>query len=98
MAFPPLDFSKDRLKLLDQRKLPGAVEWLECRTAEEVVQAIRQMVVRGAPAIGVAAGYGLYLGIQNFEGSREDLLKLLEEKAALLKAARPTAANLAWAV
>ncbi|MBI2167508.1 MAG: S-methyl-5-thioribose-1-phosphate isomerase [Candidatus Omnitrophica bacterium] len=98
MAFPPLDFSKDRLKLLDQRKLPGAVEWLECRTAEEVVQAIRQMVVRGAPAIGVAAGYGLYLGIQNFEGRREDLLKLLEEKAALLKEARPTAVNLAWAV
>lgn len=98
MAFPPLVFSKGRLKLLDQRKLPTSVKWLECRTAEETATAIQEMVIRGAPAIGVAAGYGLYLGIRDFTGSREKFFDCLEEKARILRQARPTAVNLAWAV
>lgn len=98
MPFPPLRFEKERLKLLDQRKLPEKEEWLECRSAEEVARAIREMVVRGAPAIGIAAGYGLYLGIRDFEGDAAGFLKALQAKAEILRKARPTAVNLSWAV
>lgn len=98
MAFPPLSFSKDRLKLLDQRLLPEEEKWMECNTAEEVIHAIKEMVIRGAPAIGIAGAYGLYLGIRDFRGNRDDFLKVLDEKARILKGARPTAVNLPWAI
>ncbi len=98
MPFPPLRFLKDHLRLLDQRKLPEREEWVECRTAEETAVASRDMVVRGAPASGIAAAYGLYLGIQNFEGEPAGFFKVLEEKGGILRSARPTAVNLGWAV
>lgn len=98
MAFPPLVFKNNQLKLLDQRRLPKEETWLECRTAEEVVQAIQEMVVRGAPAIGITGAYGLYLGIRNFQGSRQDFFKILGEKAKILREARPTAVNLPRAI
>lgn len=98
MAFPPLRFRKDRLELLDQRKLPGRETWLRCRTAEEVARSIREMVVRGAPAIGIAGGFGLYLGVRDFRGGRKEFLKRLCEKGKLLRGARPTAVNLPWAI
>lgn len=78
------------LSLLDQRLLPREEAWIDCRTASEVADAIRTMVVRGAPAIGVAAAYGMAMAARNGED--------LEEAARVLKAARPTAVNLAWAV
>jgi len=78
------------LSLLDQRLLPREETWVECRTAPEVAAAIRTMVVRGAPAIGVAAAYGMAMAAMQGED--------LQEAAALLKRARPTAVNLAWAV
>lgn len=98
MPFPPLRFADSRLKLLDQRRLPKEETWIECRTAEEVVTAIREMAVRGAPAIGIAGAYGFYLGVRDFKGGVSDFLKTLEEKARLLGEARPTAVNLAWAI
>ncbi len=98
MPFPPLRFEKDRLKLLDQRKLPEKETWLDCRTAEETARAIQEMVIRGAPAIGIAGGYGLYLGIKDFKGPREGFFKTLQEKAEILRKSRPTGANLAWAL
>ena len=75
---------------LDQRKLPLEEVDVECRTAAEVAEAIRTMVVRGAPAIGVAAAYGLALAA----GRGEDLAAA----DAVLRASRPTAVNLAWAL
>ncbi len=78
------------LVLIDQRRLPGAEEYVTCRTSEEVASAIATMVVRGAPAIGVAAAYGMALAARSGEP--------LAEAARRLKAARPTAVNLAWAV
>jgi methylthioribose-1-phosphate isomerase len=78
------------LSLLDQRLLPREETWVECRTAAEVAGAIRTMVVRGAPAIGVAAAYGMAMASM----SGQDL----DEAARVLKASRPTAVNLAWAV
>lgn len=92
--FPPLKFEKNILKLLDQRKLPSREIWIPCRTSAEVHAAIRTMVVRGAPAIGVAAGYGLYLGISKFKGAPSGFWKKLEKEAVYLKTARPTAVNL----
>lgn len=78
------------LSLLDQRLLPREEVWLECRTASEVAEAITTMVVRGAPAIGVSAAFGIVMAAQ--QGL--DLQVVAEE----LKRARPTAVNLAWAV
>jgi methylthioribose-1-phosphate isomerase len=79
-----------RVVLLDQRRLPDEVVELECRSASEVAGAIRAMAIRGAPAIGVAAAYGLALAAERGED--------LDAAAAVLGAARPTAVNLAWAL
>ncbi|HEY0144359.1 MAG TPA: S-methyl-5-thioribose-1-phosphate isomerase [Thermoanaerobaculia bacterium] len=90
MHVTPLRWSGHALSLLDQRLLPREETWIDCRTASDVAEAIRTMVVRGAPAIGVSAAYGMALAAQ----AGEDLGRAAE----LLKAARPTAVNLAWAV
>ena len=86
----------DRLALLDQRVLPQRVEWLEYSTADSVAQAIRDLVVRGAPAIGVAAAYGVALAARALHGpaTRE----ALAADFAVLRASRPTAVNLFWAL
>ncbi len=94
MPFPPLKFENNSLKLLDQRLLPAKEVWVTCRTSRDVHQAIKIMIVRGAPAIGVTAGYGLYLGVKNLKGTRKDFFKNLEAEALFLKTARPTAVNL----
>jgi methylthioribose-1-phosphate isomerase len=87
------DEARDEVVILDQRLLPTEETWLALRTAEEVAQAIRTLAVRGAPAIGVAAAYGL--AVEARRGASPDRLRAA---AALLAGARPTAVNLAWAV
>lgn len=87
------------LSLLDQRKLPNRVEYLICRTVEETVEAIRTLAVRGAPAIGVTAAYGVCLGMQ--KAAAKDLahaMSILEKATAQLASSRPTAVNLFWAL
>ncbi len=76
--------------LLDQRRLPGDVAYLECHSAAEVADAIRTLAVRGAPAIGIAAAYGYALAAARGDD--------LEEAAGVLLASRPTAVNLPWAI
>jgi len=98
VPFAPIRFSNNTLYLLDQRKLPVRETWIACRDSVTVWKAIKTMVVRGAPAIGVTAGYGLYLGVRSFRGSREGFLKKLSQQAAYLDSSRPTARNLAYAV
>jgi methylthioribose-1-phosphate isomerase len=89
----------DELKLIDQRRLPAALEVVGYRRWHEVAQAIQGMVVRGAPAIGAAAAFGLALAAQQSHASTvEGFVADLEGAAAGLKAARPTAANLGWAI
>ncbi|HET9835799.1 MAG TPA: S-methyl-5-thioribose-1-phosphate isomerase [Rhodanobacteraceae bacterium] len=80
----------DHLRLLDQRRLPHEEIWLDCRSAGEVAQAIRDLVVRGAPAIGISAAWGVVLAAQHDDD--------LETALAKLRAARPTAVNLMWAL
>lgn len=98
------------LHLIDQRKLPLTFETVVCRTAEETAQAITDMVVRGAPAIGAAAAYGMALGAINLSGkgdaggteqpvsSVSSFVERMEQIGAHMREARPTAVNLFWAV
>jgi len=81
----------DHLRLLDQRLLPREEAYVDCRSAEEVAQAIRDLVVRGAPAIGIAAAWGVVLAARSGRDG-------LDAAIARLRAARPTAVNLMWAL
>lgn len=97
MALPRhVSLDGDALLLLDQRKLPGAIEWVRCRTSDEAATAIRDMIVRGAPAIGVAAAWGLALEAARLHTAGR--MAELPAAAERLASARPTAVNLRWAV
>src|SRR3990170_1854547 len=89
----------NQLKMIDQRILPGRFEIVSFKDHVSVVQAIKDMVVRGAPAIGAAAAFGLALaGYESASSSSRELLDDLQAASNTLKAARPTAVNLAWAL
>lgn len=93
------DDEKDQLVLLDQTRLPNEIEYIRYDTCEGIWQAIRDMIVRGAPAIGVTAAYGLYFGIKDApEGSFQEFWKALKQKSDYLNSSRPTAVNLSWAL
>jgi methylthioribose-1-phosphate isomerase len=92
-------FTGSELRLLDQRRLPFEELHLDCRSADEVAAAIRDLVVRGAPAIGIAAGWGVVLEAQLLARAGQKVsLQTLEPVLLRLNAARPTAVNLAWAL
>src|SRR5262245_38903029 len=84
------------LVLIDQTRLPVELVELECRDLATVWEAIKQLRVRGAPAIGIAAAFGVVLGMQRAGG--EDFLAALKRVAAHLAQSRPTAVNLFWAL
>ena len=87
------------VKMIDQRALPWKLGFVRLETVEAVAESIRNMTVRGAPAIGAAAGFGMALAARQSQAETIDALVVdLGEYAELLKAARPTAVNLAWAV
>lgn len=86
----PLRWTDGGLEMLDQRILPTRVEWVRYTSAEGVAEGIREMVVRGAPAIGIAAAYGMAIAARNGAD--------LAEADAVLRASRPTAVNLFWAL
>jgi methylthioribose-1-phosphate isomerase len=85
--------------MVDQRKLPGQEIYVRCRTAQEVARAIRTMVIRGAPAIGVAAAMGLALGMRRStaKGTRQFAIEF-QKNCDMMAATRPTAVNLFWAI
>jgi len=91
----PIAWRDGALELLDQTRLPHEEQWLRCTSAEEVGRAIQRLSVRGAPAIGVAAAYGLALGVQ---GAQNPDLSAAFEEAVTAVSTRPTAVNLRWAV
>ncbi len=99
LTFSPVSWQRDRLVLLDQRRLPGEEVYLECRTWSEVADAIRTLTVRGAPAIGVAAAFGVALaGLASPARDTDAFLGDVETAIAGLAATRPTAVNLFWAL
>jgi methylthioribose-1-phosphate isomerase len=96
-TFSALTWHEDALRLLDQRLLPGREEYIDCIDAAQVAAAIRDMLVRGAPAIGIAGAYGVALQARVI-GSSDDWPAALNDAFELLGAARPTAVNLSWAL
>jgi methylthioribose-1-phosphate isomerase len=87
------------VQMIDQRRLPTAVEFLSLETCDSVANAIREMSIRGAPAIGAAAGFGLALAaVRSSTGSAQDLWQELTTAAEVLRGTRPTAVNLHWAI
>src|SRR5262245_15204501 len=96
---PTIDRQDDVIVMVDQRKLPGQEVYVRCRTPQEVAKAIRTMVIRGAPAIGVAAAWGLALGVRrsSTKGTRQ-LAVEFQKMCDMMAATRPTAVNLFWAI
>lgn len=94
---PTIEWRDDRVIMIDQRKLPGEEVYVECRDFEDVAEAIEKMVIRGAPAIGVAAAFGVALGflrVERSKDSRAEFSRILTR----LRRTRPTARNLFWAL
>ena len=95
----PVHFDDGKLVLLDQTKLPGQEVYIEIKTKEDMWDAIYHLKVRGAPAIGVAAAYGLYIDALKYNGSDiEAFYTHVKNGAEYLNSARPTAVNLSWAL
>lgn len=94
----PVRWSDGAVLLLDQRLLPEEIVYLTLTTPQDVWDAIRELKVRGAPAIGIAAAYGVVLGVQQFRGTPDELAKETIRHAAHLATSRPTAVNLFWAL
>ena len=95
----PVIWQQDKVLLIDQTKLPNDYTIVEISRSQDMAEAIRTMIVRGAPAIGVAAAYGMYLGAREIiTDDRTILLNKLEQIAQLLRKTRPTAVNLFWAI
>ncbi|WNZ29929.1 MAG: S-methyl-5-thioribose-1-phosphate isomerase [Candidatus Bathyarchaeota archaeon] len=94
-----IEWENGIVTIIDQRKLPTQEVWVELKNYKDMAYAIKEMQLRGAPLIGVSAAYGLALtAFHSTAKTREELLKELEESAALLRTTRPTAVNLFWAI
>lgn len=94
-----IEFKDGILSLIDQRKLPAEIEYFKCTNYMDVNFAIKDMVVRGAPAIGAAAAYGVVLAAKEFMSlDKEEFLSKLDEAMNVLNNSRPTAVNLMWAI
>ena len=97
--FYTIRWEEGAVSMIDQRKLPLDEVYLRCETCEEVAEAIEGMAVRGAPAIGVAAAFGIALAVRRLKGlPRGEFDKRFEEACERLAATRPTAVNLFWAI
>lgn len=95
----PVKWSDEGVLMLDQRLLPTEEKWLTLKTYNDVAAGIKDMVVRGAPAIGVSAAYGIALGMKNFVGTNMvDFEDELDYMSDVLAKTRPTAVNLFWAI
>lgn len=98
-AFSAIEWTDGRLRLLDQRRLPAEAVYLDFDDAPATAAAIRDMVVRGAPAIGITAAYGVVLSVQQHQREAgEDWRSRVERDMDVLAGARPTAVNLVWAI
>lgn len=96
---PTIDWQGDVIVMVDQRKLPSQEIYIRCRSAQDVAKAIRTMVIRGAPAIGVAAAMGIALGMQRStaKGTRQFAVEF-QKLCDMMASTRPTAVNLFWAI
>ena len=96
---PTIEWRNDSVVMIDQRKLPSVETYVTCKTATEVAKAIKTMVIRGAPAIGVAAAMGIALGMKKSKATgTKQFATEFQKTCDLLAATRPTAVNLFWAI
>src|SRR5947199_1532701 len=96
---PTIEWQADAVVMIDQRKLPAQEVYVRCRTAAEVARAIKTMVIRGAPAIGVAAAMGIALGMRRSTATgTQKLAAEFYKICEMMAATRPTAVNLFWAI
>ncbi len=98
MNLETISFKNNTLKILDQTLLPNRQEFIVLSHLNDFINAIRQLKVRGAPAIGIVAAYGLFIHAQNLQKERRLSFSELKQAGQQLKNARPTAVNLSWAV
>ena len=99
LVLPTIDWKDDAIVMIDQRKLPAVEVYVTCRTANDVAKAIKTMVIRGAPAIGVAAAMGLALGMRRSKATgTKQFTTEFQKLCDLMAATRPTAVNLFWAI
>lgn len=98
MRIRTIEYKNGKVKIIDQRKLPRKLVYRSLSTVDDVRDAIKTLAIRGAPAIGVAAAYGVYVGIKNLRLKDKNLFfRKLNESIRQIKTARPTAANPFWA-
>jgi methylthioribose-1-phosphate isomerase len=96
---PTIEWKDDAVVMVDQRKLPGTEVYVTCKTAKDVAKAIKTMVIRGAPAIGVAAAMGIALGMKRSTATgTKQFVTEFQRVCDLMAATRPTAVNLFWAI
>ncbi|MBN1983671.1 MAG: S-methyl-5-thioribose-1-phosphate isomerase [Chitinivibrionales bacterium] len=99
MTLNTIEWKNDSVVIIDQTQLPTSLTFRTITSSSAMYDAIKELAVRGAPAIGIAAAFGLYLGIRDFpdHGNRDEFINLVEKQAHYLCSCRPTAVNLAWA-
>src|SRR5947208_6221442 len=93
-----IEWTGEACRLLDQTRLPTETCYVDITDEKQMWDAIRRLVVRGAPAIGVAAAFGVYLGVRHYEGDAPGFLRRVDEVCDYLATSRPTAVNLFWAL
>ncbi|MGQ9616897.1 MAG: S-methyl-5-thioribose-1-phosphate isomerase [Spirochaetota bacterium] len=99
MPVPTIAWENGTVKIIDQTKLPLEKVFLTINTKEEMYDAIKRLKIRGAPAIGIAAAFGVYLGVRNYRGDdRGEFEKLVDSVCNYIGSSRPTAINLFWAI
>src|SRR5687768_15233336 len=96
---PTIEWKGDSVVMIDQRKLPASEIFVTCKTATEVAKAIKTMIIRGAPAIGVAAAMGIALGMRKSKATgTKQFATEFQKTCDLMAGTRPTAVNLFWAI
>jgi len=99
MPVTTIEWKDNKIRMIDQTKLPEELTHLEISDIEVLAEAIKSLRVRGAPAIGIAGAFGVVLGVHNFAGEdKQAFFKQLRESSEYLNATRPTAVNLSWAI
>jgi methylthioribose-1-phosphate isomerase len=95
----PLFYCRHHIKIVDQTELPLTLKYIYCHNEKDVFNAIKKMKIRGAPAIGIAGAFGVYLGVKDFKSKdKKSFLERLEDVTHYLSQSRPTAVNLFWAL
>lgn len=99
MPVPTISWDKNAVRIIDQTRLPLEKKFISIKTTKDMREAIKSLKIRGAPAIGIAAAFGIYLGIKEFKGDdKKQFGRRLDEVCSYIEGSRPTAVNLFWAV